>query len=247
MLEILALPIPLIVTFMVATFFAAMVQGTIGFGFAIVSVPLLLNIDPRLAPEPQLFVQLPLSLLMFYRERKSADYKAAVWTTVGRVPGTVIGLGLLRIASQSWLDVIIGGLVLLGALLLASGGSIKRNKITEFFAGGFSGLGHAVSSIGGPPLALLYKDDKGPTIRATISLIFAVGLVMTIAGRVVEGHIEVRHLALGALGFPALIGGLYCSRFLLERVEGAPLRRGILFIAGLAAVLLLQRGLSELL
>ena len=49
---------------------AALVQGTVGFGFAIVSVPVLSLVNPALAPVPQLLVQVPLSFGMFLRERR---------------------------------------------------------------------------------------------------------------------------------------------------------------------------------
>ena len=52
---------------LVITAIAAMLQGSVGLGFAMVSVPLLSLIDPRLAPVPQLLVSLPLALAMAWR------------------------------------------------------------------------------------------------------------------------------------------------------------------------------------
>jgi uncharacterized membrane protein YfcA len=65
-------PAALILAFVI-TAIAATLQGSVGLGFAMVSVPLLTLIDPRLAPVPQLLVALPLSLAIAWRERRSID------------------------------------------------------------------------------------------------------------------------------------------------------------------------------
>lgn len=46
----------------VVTALSSTVQGTIGFGFAVLSVPVLSLLDTRLAPVPQLLLALPISL-----------------------------------------------------------------------------------------------------------------------------------------------------------------------------------------
>ena len=43
---------------------AAAVQGVAGVGFAMIAVPVLALIDPRLAPVPQLLVVIPLTMYM---------------------------------------------------------------------------------------------------------------------------------------------------------------------------------------
>ncbi len=101
-----------------------------------------------------------------------------------------------------------------------------------------------VSSIGGPPLALLYRDAGGGTLRSSLAAIFVIGLVITITARSVAGEINADDLVLGACLFPAVALGVWCSRFFLGRVEGAPLKRAILVVASLAALGLLWRALS---
>ena len=57
------------------TAFAATVQGTIGFGFAILSVPVLSLLDPALAPVPQLLIMWVMTFGMFWRERRDVDLR----------------------------------------------------------------------------------------------------------------------------------------------------------------------------
>ena len=55
------------------TFVAASIQGVVGIGFALVSVPILALIDPSLAPVPQLLITMPLTITMAWRERRHID------------------------------------------------------------------------------------------------------------------------------------------------------------------------------
>lgn len=234
-----------LIWFGVLSFLAAFVQGTIGFGYAICSVPILALIDPRLAPAPQLIQMVPLIFLIYWRERKDAEWSGVLWTTVGRLPGTLLGMLLLVVASQSVLDLFIGGSVLLAVILLRGGRAIPRNRITELVAGLVSGAGSVVSAIGGPPIALLYKDAKGPAVRATLSVIFLVGLFVTIVGRVVAGKLGEVDLSLGLLSIPIVIAGFVLSRYATTFVEGRRLQVAILVVSALAALALIGQALAS--
>lgn len=232
-----------LVWFGVLSFFAAFVQGTIGFGYAICSVPILALIDARLAPAPQLIQMVPLIFAIYWRERKHADWKGVLWTTVGRFPGTYLGMLLLGVASQSVLDMVIGASVLIAVILLRGKRAIPRSKGTELVAGVFSGAGSVVSAIGGPPIALLYKDAKGPAVRATLSVIFLVGLFVTIAGRAWAGKLGAIDLSLGALSIPIVGAGFALSRYTTRIVEGRRLQIAILGVSTLAALALIAQSL----
>ncbi|MEM9192660.1 MAG: sulfite exporter TauE/SafE family protein [Myxococcota bacterium] len=228
------------------TVIASAIQGTIGFGFAIASVPILSLVDPHLAPVPQLLVVLPLSLVVLYRERKDVDLKGIGWVLVGRIPGAAIGLLLLKLASPVILDFLIAGMVMVAVVIIASGASIRRNKGTELGAGVLSGAFAMVSSIGGPPIALLYREAKGATIRSSLAVIFCVGLTITITTRAVAREMAVSDLIIGAILIPGMFLGFYISRHLTGIAEGKPLRVGILVVAGLSAIALVIRAVSSL-
>ena len=75
---------------LVVTFFAAAIQGVVGLGFAMVSVPILALIDPSLAPVPQLLTTIPLTVSMAWRERGHLQLSGIGWVLAGRVPGAVL-------------------------------------------------------------------------------------------------------------------------------------------------------------
>lgn len=241
-MELLTLdPLTLALALMV-TVIAATVQGTVGFGFGIVSVPVLLLVDPRLAPMPQLCVGLPLSFLMLYRERQHADLRSVAFMTLGRLPGTAVGMLLIAVPEAAR-NGIIGTITLVAVALLSTSRKVARNRRTESAAGFFSGAADYLSAMGGPPLALLYKDDNGPTVRASLALAFAVGSITTLVGRFGRSDFTALDLWLGLFLLAPTVLGLWLSRYLMGRVEGRPLRLSILTISGACAVALLAKSL----
>lgn len=230
---------------LVVTAVAAALQGTIGFGFAVLTVPILSLVDPRLAPVPQLVVTLPLAASMAWRERHAVDLRGVGWVLAGRVPGALIGVVLLKLADRRSLDILIASMVLLAIVMLASGFPLRRRRATELGAGIISGAMGLVSSIGGPPLALLYRNEKGPTVRASLAAIFTIGLFITIAARLLAREITARDLELGILLLPALFLGLWASRYLRGAIEGRGLRIAIFVVAAIAALGLIARAVGR--
>lgn len=223
------------------TLFAAAVQGVVGVGFAMVSVPILSLIDPALAPVPQLLITIPLTVAMAWRERHHMDTHGVGWIIAGRVPGALIGLGLLAVATQRTLDVAIAATVIIGVAILASGYHLHRNPATKFGAGVLSGTAGLVASIGGPPLALIYSREEGPTVRASLAAVFTIGLVITLTARAVTGNISGTDVRVALVLFPALAVGWLISTRLAHRIRQETLRRAILVLSAVAAIGLLIR------
>ena len=226
---------------LVVTALAAMLQGVVGLGFAMVSVPILSLIDPRLAPVPQLLITIPLTVSMAWRERHAMDLSGAAWIIAGRVPGALIGLVFLAIVTGAALDVMIAVIVLIAVAIIASGYHVSRHPGTDFTAGVFSGTSSLVASIGGPPLALLYTNAEGETIRSSLAAVFSVGILITVGVRAVSGNITASDLRVAAVLFPALLVGYLLSNSLKDRVTNRQLKAAILVLSSLAAIGLLIR------
>lgn len=228
----------------VITLGAAALQGTIGFGFALVAVPLLALIDPSLVPVPQLFLVLPLSLAIAWRERHAVDLKGVGWVLAGRLPGALAGLALLAAFEERSLSAVIAVIVLAAVLAVASGVTIPRNPVTSFLAGAAAGVTGLVAAIGGPPLALLYRSARGPTIRSSLGAVFAIGVVVSITARTLASRVSHEDLVVALLLLPAVVAGLWVGRNWRHGIEGEKLRASILIVSGLAAAALLIQSLA---
>ena len=224
------------------SFVAAALHSTVGFGFALLSVPILSLLNPIFAPVPQLLVVFPLTLAIVLRERHAVEVKSTLWIFAGRLPGAAIGVLLLKLLSSAALDILMSLMVILGVVIVVSRGTFRRTAPREFTAGVASGTMAMVSAIGGPPIALLYRNDSGPTVRANLGLVFAIGLCITISVRALAGEVSWAEVLVGAALMPAVWLGLRASKVLIPRVDGPRLRNAIVGIAGAAAILLLGRG-----
>jgi uncharacterized membrane protein YfcA len=227
--------------------FGAAVQGTIGFGFGVISVPLLSLVDPVLVPVPQLLAVIPLTLATFWRERNDVDLSGTGWIIAGRFPGALLGLGLLSLASGAsgarLLDVLIACSVLAAVAIQASPVHIRPTPTSKLLAGIASGVTGLVASIGGPPIGLLYRGEAGATIRSTLAAVFAIGLTITVATRVAANRITGDDVRLALAIIPAMAVGFLGSYRLRGLIEGERLRVGILVVSTLAAAGLLVRAL----
>ena len=226
---------------LVVTAAGAVVQGTIGVGFGVLSVPILSLVNPVLAPVPQLLLAVPLALTMAWRERSHVDAQGVTWLLAGRIPGAFAGLWVLSLAAQRTIDIAIASSVIVAVLILGTGVTARRTPQAEFGTGLIAGVMGMVAAMGGPPAALLFKDGEGPTVRASLALFFSGGLIVTVFFRALAGRITGDELLLTVLLFPALLAGYLMSSRLRSKVDGGSIRPAILGISLLAAVGLLIR------
>jgi uncharacterized membrane protein YfcA len=226
---------------MVISAAAALLQGVVGFGYALMAVPALALLDPGFAPVPQMLTALPLTLLMAWRERAAIEVRGVTWVLTGRFAGLALGAVLVAAADRTLLEVLIGLSVVIGVACVAWRGGVARTRALDAGAGAVSGAFGYVSGIGGPPLALLYHGTPGPAMRATLAALFALGLVVTLATRGMLGQVSGTDLQAGAALLVPVLAGTWASRFLHGRAEGGPLRAATLVLSGVAGLVLLWR------
>ena len=221
----------------------AVVQGAIGFGYALVVVPTLLLIAPAAVPVTPLAVATPMVIVQAVAERRALDAAGFARMTAGRVPGTALGAWVLTVVGPSFVAAAAGALLIAAAVASAFRGARRTSHPLEVAAGFASGLAGTVAAVGGPYLGLAYADRPGPVLRATVSLAFAVGVVLSLAAVGIAGEVQRAPLQLGASLVPATFLGLWFGRRLAHRLDGGLLRPAVLAFAGAAGVFALVRGL----
>ena len=68
----------------IAVTLAALIQGAIGVGFALIVAPIAAVIWPALLPSAILILMLPLNAFVAWRERSHFDLRSVSWITAGR-------------------------------------------------------------------------------------------------------------------------------------------------------------------
>ncbi len=232
------------VVMLVTVALGAAIQGSVGFGANLLAVPVLAVIEPEALPATLTLLILPLAVAMVRRERHGVDGPAVGWLMAGRVPGTVGGALVVAWVSGDTLSVLAGAgvLVAVGMSLLTT--TVPVTPVTQVTAGVASGAMGTATSIGGPPLALLYQHHEGPVLRATLAATFSLGTVLSLVGLALAGAVEPWHLALAAALLPGTLAGVAASSRLAHRLDGAWLRPSVLVFAAATAAVAVVRGLA---
>ena len=225
----------------VAVGLGAAVQGSVGFGFALVVVPALTLVRPEVLPAAVLLLTMPMAATMAVRERRAIDVPGLAYLLSGRLAGTLGGVVLLSLVPERFLSVLFGSLVVVAVLTSLFSSRIGLRNRTRVMGGVVSGIMGTAAGIGGPPLALIYQSRSGPQVRATLAVAFAVGTTISLSALAIAGRVGQEHLLLALGLLPALLTGLWGAKFATGLLARRWLRPAILLFAavsGLTAVIL---------
>lgn len=228
---------------LVATVAGGVIQGAIGFGFALVAVPALALVDPDAVPVTVMLMAVPMTIVMALRERHHIDGPGFASIMVGRVLGIAGGVVLLSVVPERSLSVLVGAMVLLGVALSVSGLDLEPRRWLNVGAGIVSGVMGTTSAIGGPALAVVYQRRPGPELRSTLALSYLAGLGLAIAALAAVGRVHAWHLVLALELVPGLLLGLWLSFRLAALLDRGWLRPSVLSFAGIAGVVIIVRAL----
>ena len=220
----------------------AVIQGSIGFGYALMAVPALVLILPWSVPVTPLLLALPMTVLMSAREWRSIDFGGFFLITFGRLLGTMAGVALLVFVPGGSLSTLVGFLILAAALASFLKPSFEIRNGTRLTGGIASGVVGTVAALGGTPLALVYQDRSGAELRSTLSISFVVGIAMSLVGLGLAGKVEWRHSVLALELLPGMLAGLWVSRWVVKRLDERWLRPAVLTFAAVAGVVIIFLG-----
>jgi uncharacterized protein len=219
----------------------ASVQSIVGFGMNLIAVPVLLVAGyNEFVPGPLIVALVFQALTLGLGERHHAQWNLLRWFLPARLVGTFIGVELATQVNQSTATVVICSLVLLAVILSMSGVRVPSTRPAWITTGAASGFSNALSSIGGPPLALALANEPPPTQRATQGWSAMVGSVMSIVLLSCAGKFHSDDLALGLTLVPAALAGSYIVRPLRSRLPTSEALRpyvwGVAIVGSLAAI-----------
>lgn len=219
------------------------VQGTVGFGLAMIAAPVVALVEPGALPATLLLLAVPITVGMALRERREVDVEGLSWIVGGRVLGTAAGVGLLVAVPQRSLEVLFGAVIVAAAITASLRPARELGRRNRFLAGTVSGVMGTTTSIGGPPLAILYRDRPGAQIRSTLAVSFVAGLVISIGGLLLAHRIAGWQALLALELVPPLGIGLLLGSRLTGLGDRTWLRPAVLAFSGVAGAAALLRGL----
>lgn len=221
----------------------AAVQGAIGLGLGLIGAPVLALVDPTLVPGTILLVTSVLPVLTSVRELHDVDWRGLGYALAGRVPGMLVGTWIV-VTQPARTTAIVVAVVVLGAVLLSvTSWHARPTPPALLVAGVVSGVSGTATSIGGPPVAVLYQHVSGPRLRSTLGLYFLVGNVLSGSILAVAGEIGGREVLRALALMPFLLLGFVLSGPLRGHMDARRLRVGVLLVSAGGALVLLARSL----
>ena len=236
--------VPLFLTITAIMAVGAAVQGAVGFGLGLFSVPLLLLIAPWFVPGPVLASSIVLTLLLTHHNWRAITWRHLTWALGGRVVGIGCAVVLLSLASENTLALWSGALVLVAVALSASGLHVAVTRRSLLVAGLLSGILSTVVSAGGPPMALLYQREPGPQLRGTLSAFFLLGVMLSLTGLHLSGHFGWTGLRAAGMLVPGILLGYAASRRLTPLLDRGVTRPAVLLISGISSIVVIVRALG---
>lgn len=214
----------------------AMVQGSIGFGLNVVGAPLLVLIDTRFVPGPTLVAALVLTVLVGLRERGAVDRTGFWWIFIGRVPASLAAALLVGALPERGIAFALASVVLVGVAMSLVGWRVPRRPANVIAVGAVSGVMSTLSSVGGPPIAMLYQDARGRELRGTLAAVFTVGAIVSIGLLALVGRFGTAEILVSLVLVPGVVLGFLASRWTAPLLDRHALRPAILALSALAAV-----------
>lgn len=225
-------------------FAGAVVQFGLGMGFGLTVAPVLAVLDPALVPVPALVMSFFVSITGALRERRTIIWREALTAGGGRLSGTLVAtIILVGIASPDGFSLIFGLLILLAVALSLSGLQLAFRLRNIYAMGLLSGLMATITSVGAPPLAIVYQGRAPKLARPTLAATFSMGTVFALAGLIASGWADWLDLWYAILLSPAAVAGFFAARALGPRFD-ARYRMFLLGISGISGVILVLRGLT---
>lgn len=220
---------------------ASTLQATIGIGLALLAVPLLALLDPRLIPGPMLLAGSVLALSSAIRERRAVNAAHMGYALLGLTLGTLVAaLALSRIDTTD-LSKVFALLILLAVAISVASPRIPVTTFSLLAGGSLSGLMGTMAGIHGPPVALVLQNARPDQARAMMGALFFIAYIGSVAALARIGLFDLLHLKLAAALLPGVIAGVTVAPMIARFVSPSRMRAAILSISFTSAILLLLR------
>lgn len=223
---------------------AGTVQGSTGFGFNMLAAPLLAVIDPAFVPGPMLMMAMVVCIGTALREWSEIGQTDLVFSLSGRFVAAIAAGLTVGLMSEAAFALIFGLAVLFAVVLSLIGTRVETSPRSLFAAGVVSGYMGTLTSIGAPPMAMVYQNAAPARMRATLSAYFFFGSIISIAALIWVGRFGRHDLMLGATLVPFALIGLLLSGWGRQLMSKQRVKPVVLVVSGISAIILVLRAIG---
>lgn len=214
------------------TFLAAIVNGGLGYGFSSITVPVALVFYANRVLNPALvLVEVALNCYLLFLSRKSVPlvWRRVVPILIGLSSGVLIGSQLLSVAHPEWLKLFTYAVIL--PLIFLQAGGVRRPIQSEHLLGVPFGAGvgvlYSLTTISGPPLALLFNNQGyiKQEFRAALAIIRVAESSLTAIAYYWLGLYSANSIQVLISILPSVIFGVSLGMFVIRQMPAETFRR----------------------
>lgn len=214
-----------IILLFLITFLASTIHGLTGFGYAIVSMPLLLIIFPyKTVAAVVAFIDLFLSLQLTWKLRKSINMRIILPVLLTCILGRGIGINVVMSIDEDILKISLGIVLILFSIYFhfyKEKIKIKPTFMNGIITGLSSGVLAGLFNTGGPPLVLYYSvaaRDK-MEYNSSLQVIFAVSALYAVITHIIYGNINPGTIPLIGAGIVAMFAWSVTGFFFFNKIR----------------------------
>jgi uncharacterized membrane protein YfcA len=221
-----------VIALSVITLIAATVNGALGYGFSSLTVPMaLLFLSNRVLNPALVLIEVVLNayVLLMNWDSVSNVWRRVLPIIAGLAPGVIVGTVLVATVSPSWMKLWTFACLIPLILLQAAGlrRPIRSERRVGLAFGGGLGVLYSVTTISGPPLAVMLNNQgyAKRDFRAALGLVRLAESSMTAAAYCYAGMFTTTTLGLSLQILPSLAIGVPLGAFLIRRIRVETFRR----------------------
>jgi uncharacterized membrane protein YfcA len=235
------------------TFVAATVNGALGYGFSSITMPVaLLFYTNRILNPAMVLVELVINGYVLFLNRQSIPniFRRVVPILIGLAVGVAIGSYILSMVQPAWVK-FVTYFMLLPLILLQAAGIRKPIRAEKAIGVPFGvGIGtlYSVTTISGPPLALLFNNQgyEKQDFRAALGVIRVAEATLTAIAYGIIGFYSVGSMDVIPFIVPSVLLGIPLGAFLIRWMDPETFRRLCMSFDALVVGFGLSRVLVEL-
>src|SRR4029453_10012682 len=233
--------------------FAAFVNGAIGYGFSSLTVPLALVFYTNRVLNPAVVViEVFLNLYVLFINLKGVPvvWKRVFPILIGLLPGIAVGASVLASLQPGWVK--LGTYVVILPLILIQAAGWRRAIQSTWLVGlpfGTAlGVLYSVTTISGPPLAILFNNQGlvKNEFRAGLALVRVVESSVTAIPYYKLGLFIAENTNIFRVFIPSVVVGIPLGAYVIRRLDAETFRRICMSFDAWVVGFGLSRGLIEL-
>ena len=214
------------------TFIAAIINGGLGYGFSSTAVPVALLFYTNKVLNPSIVlleVVINLYIMFIHWKNIKTILPRVVPIIIGAIPGVLLGALLLSSLNAEWIKLITFSFLL--PLVLLQAGGIRRPIQAEKAAGLFFGTGvgffYSVTTVSGPPLAVILSNQGlvKQEFRAALGVIRFSLSSLTAISYYYFALYQPESLTVLATILPSVIVGIPIGTYVIRKINPETFRR----------------------